>query len=835
MANSTTSTLTINTTFQNSGTDIIGEASARCVYPISSVISGPAWSLGNTIPGVSPGGWSESTIWNAEHDSHSRGINTSLSFSHQSYAIGDKAGIYGYLNFVGGPTAPSDEGACGINIQARELSRYLKGLVGATSGVGDLTPTIGNLDPSGLGNTIDGAILLNTSKGTISGHLTGPSLDVTGYLKALPVDVSLPLTNAWCYLPTGGSTSWGAKLTNGSVIVQVTDETFPIGIGVGQIVSGLGLNPGTLISEIDGNFLTLSQAAVSTTTATLTSNIALAIGNHPTTTYYSITLRVTLNEIEGSTKPFQVGVVRLAGSSFSETGYLSNVEPPVSGVQQVTLHYRYPNAAAYLFQGGIANQYISFDANLALSAMRSSYMAVGSLTGTDLIYVVNLVGGTGFTLPIEGSEAASSTPLGIIQERNGFHLYPGAEVIANLSDGYSPLLEQNDVPWAVGDTIENPLPGIVGGHGAWFIKEQHSPSHPSYGTVGASIFFGGEGFASGAPVLEIATDVNPMNFKAYGGPLDPGYGIKFTNAESLGIFLECDDVPMPTGAVIALGNPKANIDQPISVVGAIAAGTYVMTIDNLPAGIGSYAHISGPGLPTGTRITLVDQNNLQLVLSQSATETSTAADFTVRGGGFYLITTPKGKGIYYDGSGYVVIDNLSSEFFAAGASATAVTQSAGDNSTRIATTSYVDSAVANGPGSNPEPSYDGVSVRHAVVLGPNSDNDARLLLYPNNYPGSQQGNFLQLIGDGGGGIRVESIGTPVNVESVANGASPATGWNFVTAPTVPTQSPRDNSLFAASTAYVDAAIAGFTGSTELNTPNGVKTMTITNGLITSLV
>jgi hypothetical protein len=73
-------------------------------------------------------------------------------------------------------------------------------------------------------------------------------------------------------------------------------------------------------------------------------------------------------------------------------------------------------------------------------------------------------------LPQLGSEAAVADG----GASSGFHLYPGAEVVANADQGFNCTLEQNNVLWAPGDLVENPHFPIFGGTGMWVTRRHAS-------------------------------------------------------------------------------------------------------------------------------------------------------------------------------------------------------------------------------------------------------------------------------------------------------------------------------------------------------------------------
>ena len=82
----------------------------------------------------------------------------------------------------------------------------------------------------------------------------------------------------------------------------------------------------------------------------------------------------------------------------------------ISGVSggSVTLPLAYPYTNIAIFKGGPCGTYISFSANLALSGYRTTYHAIASFAGSDLIYASpsgsGLNGAIQGTLPQAGVE-----------------------------------------------------------------------------------------------------------------------------------------------------------------------------------------------------------------------------------------------------------------------------------------------------------------------------------------------------------------------------------------------------------------------------------------------
>ncbi len=101
---------------------------------------------------------------------------------------------------------------------------------------------------------------------------------------------------------------------------------------------------------------------------------------------------------------------------------------------------------------------------------------------------------------------------------NGYHLYPGCEVIDNQTAGANPICEPNSVPWAVGDTVEAPHNVAVNVLGSFLDVTQNTPSNGGL-SGGTSLSFHGMGTVGGNFVAHSTRNGNPFKlFSPYGGP-----------------------------------------------------------------------------------------------------------------------------------------------------------------------------------------------------------------------------------------------------------------------------------------------------------------------------
>ena len=209
------------------------------------------------------------------------------------------------------------------------------------------------------------------------------------------------------------------------------------------------------------------------------------------------------------------GTVCVTGPNYPEQAPVTAVGPVIEGTQRITLALRNSNeAGANILQGGVCGQYISFDANLALSGYRTSYYAFGAVDPHQLIYGVALFGYVQAALPSLSEAEKFGVPA-----LDGYHLYPGCEVVDNKSIKSDPVCEPNDVPWSIGDTIEAPHNVAVNTVGLFTDLTQNTPANGSL-SAGDLLQFHGLGAVGPNFIAHRTANRNPYKtFTPYGGLL----------------------------------------------------------------------------------------------------------------------------------------------------------------------------------------------------------------------------------------------------------------------------------------------------------------------------
>jgi hypothetical protein len=211
------------------------------------------------------------------------------------------------------------------------------------------------------------------------------------------------------------------------------------------------------------------------------------------------------------------GMVCVSGPNYPEQAPITAASEPSGGSQSISISVRNPNTkGASIFQGGLCGQYVSFDANLAVSGYRSSYYAFGAVDAHHLILGMNLKGQV-----IGGLPMASEAERFGVDGLNGYHLYPGCEVVANRSLKADPTCEPNMVPWAAGDLVEAPHNVAVNAVGTFIDLVQNTPANGSLSS-GDLLQIHGMGAVGGNFIAHRTANRNPYSiFKAYGGQFDP--------------------------------------------------------------------------------------------------------------------------------------------------------------------------------------------------------------------------------------------------------------------------------------------------------------------------
>jgi hypothetical protein len=529
----------------------------RDAHYSSVTFNQPGYTLGNQ------GGWGVVKNHYDEVTFNGRGIAQTSNLWCTKHAAGDiGCGDYFYGRTDGGSTAQSDEGFTMDTRIGGESDKYFHGKVGAGASAGATTLPV-TFD-SGQDATTDGAFILDISKETFAGRISGDdSIVPKTSVHSLPVTL------------TGG-----AKL--------------PASTGMGVIQTEIP-------PPVARNKPEPIELEVNLISGTFKKGVACLAGG-----WY----------------PEQVMVTDVApvGGGAQKVTVLHKYPNPGAEKESVE--------TSSLWQGGLCGNYISLDRNLARDGFRTSYSVVGAVDGDHVAYVWNVNGrvrpngldlyrdpvslskltrkdgvvtatftkanspyifnlapsvmiasasdasfngavsspvytdGTNaeLTWKQSGPDAtAASATIDLPAAAYGFHLYPGAEVIAPRTPDGSVPLEPNSVKWAAGDVIENPHNPSFQMRFRANIVTQHTP--PSGADSHAELWrFYGAGISKNFRPSRW-DNYNPCNmYIGCGGTLEPITWSIHSGAYSIFEFVR--NAPMNTGTLFRVGCSLLGCDHP---------------------------------------------------------------------------------------------------------------------------------------------------------------------------------------------------------------------------------------------------------------------------------
>ncbi|QNI35248.1 hypothetical protein [Edaphobacter albus] len=580
----------------------------------------PSYSWGNH------GGWGVQKGTNEEMTFNSRGIAQTKNLWCYKHATGDIACgdyVYGYTD--GGATAQSDEGFTMDTREGGESDRYFHGKAGEGATAG--TTMLPVVFTSGQEATTDGAFLLDISKGTIAGTISGADSIVDGTsVHILPVTLR------------------GIEKLPASTGMGIIQTPLP--------VVAVANTPESITLEV-----TLKSGSFHTGVA------CLAGGWYPE--------QVTVTAAESS----RGGVQRIT---------VVHKNPNPTAVTD-------PNNPSSLWQGGLCGNYLSLDRNLARDGFRTSYPVVGATDSSHVAYVWNVNGSVrqngiriyasatslknlvrkngvvtaDFSSPnspyiynrapsvvIAGAldtsfngtilspvysngqnrslswkqlgpdASVASATIDLPASSYGFHLYPGAEILApKTANGV--LLEPNTVQWQPGDAIENPHNPSFNMHFRMSAVTQHTP--PSGADPHAELWgFYGAGISEN---FRPATWVNNNPCTLYvgcGGTLEP---ITWTiHRGPYSILHRVDSAPMNGGILFRIGCDSQGCDHPVPYAlfqmqnGSILYDPATSTVSTARLAVqeAKFNKVSLPSMPDGSYCLGVANHELVPVRGQGS-------------------------------------------------------------------------------------------------------------------------------------------------------------------------------------------------------------------------
>lgn len=420
----------------------------------------PGFSWGNS------GGWSvqHGTVEDGTFDT--RGIGQMYISNSVKHATGDFAAQYVYAYTDGGVTAQSDEGFTLDTREGGETDRWFHGEVAAGAAPGTtLLPVTFNDGPQSEKTTTDGAYMLDLSKGTISGIVTGPEILVKGTsVHVMPVSVKLPVSTG---IGVVGTPIPRIKVEDVPETMMLTDVHLLQGsFVVGKACLAGGWYPEqVLITKVGNAASGLQDVTI------IHKNPNGTDAKNPTSLWQGglcgqyLSLDRNLKR-DGFRTSYEV----VGATDSSHLAYIWNVR---GGTRQFVLNvYRPPSVLRKLSRSnGIVTASFTY-ANQPYLFNHAASVLIADASNPSfngLVHLPSYDDDLNHTLRWSqpGPDATSeSATIDLPASYYGFHLYPGAEVLGPQVAGRVPL-EPNSVQWAAGDVIENP----------------HHPSFAMYGRM----------------------------------------------------------------------------------------------------------------------------------------------------------------------------------------------------------------------------------------------------------------------------------------------------------------------------------------------------------------
>ncbi|HUZ94516.1 MAG TPA: hypothetical protein VMU57_06340, partial [Edaphobacter sp.] len=481
----------------------------------------PGYSWGNA------GGWSVQLGTSANGTFNTRGIGQMDASSSVKHATGDFAAQYIYAYTDGGATAQSDEGFTLDTREGGETSQWFHGTVAAGAVPGTtLLPVTYVAGPQSQQATTDGAYMLDISKGKISGIVTGEETLVEGTsVHVMPVSARLPVSTGIGIVDTPIPR---IKIEDVPETITLTN----VRLVRGSFVTGKACLAGGWYPE-QVLVTNVGQAANGRQDVTIThKNPNGTDVKNPTSLwqgglcgqYLSLDRNVardgfpTSYEVVGATDASHLAYVwNVKGGT--KTNVLRVYQPPIAlknlSRRNGVVTASFSNGGPYIFNHAASV--------VIAGASDSSFNGTVHLPSYDDDVNHQLQ----WSQP--GPDATSqAATIDLPASYYGFHLYPGAEVVAPEVAGGVPL-EPNSVDWAPGDVIENPHNPTfyMGGRMTGLVQHTLPSGSNSNGQIWG---FSGSGISAnyfpslwinGNPCslyIGCGGTLEPIRWNSYGGP-----------------------------------------------------------------------------------------------------------------------------------------------------------------------------------------------------------------------------------------------------------------------------------------------------------------------------
>lgn len=455
----------------------------------------PGWNYGNAPNAVVPL-WAYQAVTTDTATVNDRGISQMHSSNFTKHATGDFAAVYyGYGYSDCGQPDYSGEGCTGITMETGETSDFFHGFVGAgaTTGTTSLPVTYNSaISIHNRNATTDGSFILDITKGTISGSITGAPTSVTGFpsnLYSIPVSTTIPLTTA--------AGNLGCELAEPDPILTPISVTCTItgivGTNAGGFVAG---QPTILAGDFPEQVIVSNVGAISGGSQSVTFTYLHPHGQSVTSLWqgglagnflsydqsYAISGFRTILHAYGALDVNHVVLEGWRGSGIPPSHYVA----PVT----LTNLSRVSNVVTATGDNSSFSQYKQIPSAI-ISGCPDSTMN-GTISTPNILLNGNFVTAT-WNQTGSDSTCASAT-LSMPSSISGFHLYPGVEVRGPsiAAPGNAPV-EPNYIAWANGDVLEGPHYPFISTTSLRTVHTVNSPDDQNSATGGFSQTYVGAG------------------------------------------------------------------------------------------------------------------------------------------------------------------------------------------------------------------------------------------------------------------------------------------------------------------------------------------------------
>lgn len=378
------------------------------------------------------------------------------------------------------------------------------------SGIAQLMHFFGDMSATG-----DKALIYSGAKdGSVRGIWAGGATDASG-----EGDVGININGSqfvdYC---TGTTTTTGTGAT--SPDVNCTNGFHRELVGGGYLFdlshAVLSANIGGSVSSAWGpssSSYRLGQLGLASTVATPSTGVCAITGSDiPRSTLLGVPQSHSFTCTSNSGFPvttLTTGDSWIANPSSSEQVTITSV----SGTSTITgtmLSADYHPVGSYIFQGGTQGC-LSFDDDLSALSNLTDFPVFGASDSSHLIIGYPVLGGIdGTGLPYPGTFYEQPT--------SGIHVYPCAKILSLGSDGLSPVLEHNHVPWVSGDNIASPAPTSYLENGYVF-SSTAKITNPNDQSKGFNVEGHGPGQTAAFIPFQYRNFFDPSKYQANGGRL----------------------------------------------------------------------------------------------------------------------------------------------------------------------------------------------------------------------------------------------------------------------------------------------------------------------------